>query len=97
METNSWKLINCVDKQYLYFEILQYVDKKTYNIFVCSIKSDELLGKIAWYGPWRKYVFYPESDTLFDPKCLAEITEMLNKLMEERKHDKKKCSFVSFN
>lgn len=31
------------------------------------------LGQISFFGRWRKYCFYPNSDTLFDHLCLAEI------------------------
>ena len=42
------------------------------------------LGTITWYAPWRKYVFRPESDTVFEPVCLGEIAEFLTALMSER-------------
>ena len=38
------------------------------------------LGFVSWYAPWRKYVFRPESDTVFEPVCLGEIAEFLTAL-----------------
>lgn len=35
--------------------------------------QDLFLGSIQWYGPWRKYVFVPSVDTLFDAGCLLEV------------------------
>lgn len=31
------------------------------------------LGQISFFGRWRKYCFYPNSDTLLDHLCLTEI------------------------
>lgn len=49
-------------------------------------KSDILLGYIQWYGPFRKYCFYPSSNTLWDNKCLKDIVKVLEQLMNERKN-----------
>lgn len=46
--------------------------------------SDDLLGTIKWYGPWRKYCFYPAELTLFDYECLNTILEVLDKMQMER-------------
>lgn len=43
------------------------------------------LGRVAWFSRWRKYVFYPESDMLFDSECLWEIAIFCgNKTREHR-------------
>jgi hypothetical protein len=33
------------------------------------------LGYIKWFTRWRRYVFYPLPDTLYDASCLREIAE----------------------
>lgn len=43
-----------------------------------------MLGIIKWYGPWRKYTFFPETNTLFDFSCLLQIVHFLGQLMKER-------------
>ncbi len=45
----------------------------------------DTLGVIKWHGAWRCYAFFPEPDTLYERKCLSEITQFLIDLMEERK------------
>lgn len=35
--------------------------------------DDLLLGRISFRGQWRKYVFLPEPNTLFDQSCLEAI------------------------
>lgn len=31
------------------------------------------LGMVKWWGPWRKYAFFPFANTLFESLCLREI------------------------
>jgi hypothetical protein len=45
----------------------------------------DTLGMVKWHGAWRCYSFFPESDTLYERKCLMEIAQFLTDLMEERK------------
>lgn len=46
------------------------------------------LAEIRWYGSWRKYCFYPQHGTIFDVKCLLEITNFITDRMNERKRPK---------
>lgn len=48
-------------------------------------KSNTLLGYIQWYGAFRKYCFYPSSNTIWDNKCLNDVLDVLKTLMNERK------------
>ncbi len=58
-------------------EIEQGARTKTRWWDIQSKSSRNLLGYVKWYSPWRKYVFSPISNTLFDEKCLREIAEHL--------------------
>lgn len=31
------------------------------------------IGRVQWYGPWRKYCFMPMANTVFEQLCLREI------------------------
>lgn len=33
------------------------------------------LGLVRWFGPWRKYAFYPASGTVYEEVCLRELAE----------------------
>lgn len=46
-----------------------------------------LLGRVKWYGQWRKYAFFPEPGTLFEPDCLHSIAEFCAD--KTRRHRKK--------
>lgn len=37
-----------------------------------------VLGKVSWYSPWRRYVFYPEWGSLFDGECCMTLANFLN-------------------
>ena len=37
--------------------------------------SKHSLGEIRWFGRWRKYCFYPRTDTLFEQTCLRDIAD----------------------
>ncbi len=57
------------------------------RVFIVLAKQDGiLLGRIAWFGRWRKYVFYPESGgCIFETDCLRDIAAFLDWLMEDRR------------
>jgi hypothetical protein len=49
--------------------------RKTAVFAVVSQSSSDVLGRIAWYGPWRQYVFYPADGTLYNLDCLEVIAD----------------------
>lgn len=45
------------------------------NIYEVTAKADNFpLGRIAWFGRWRKYTFQPSSDCVFEETCMREIS-----------------------
>jgi len=53
---------------------------KTHVFRIESTHSQETLGTISWYGPWRRYVFYPAAGTLWDASCILELHGLLSGL-----------------
>jgi len=43
-----------------------------------------LLGEIKWFGRWKQYSFFPESDTVWNRECLDDINRFISQLMLER-------------
>lgn len=35
--------------------------------------KDIILGEVRWHTRWRKYAFYPESNTIFEEDCMRDI------------------------
>lgn len=65
--------------------------RKTRIVDVVASKGDyTLLGRISFWSAWRQYTFQPEGDTVFDVKCLNEVTEKIDEMNKERR--KKKVS-----
>lgn len=53
-------------------------EKKTDTWTVTAVQSGVELGKISWWAHWRKYVFAPKENTIYDVKCLQEITTFID-------------------
>jgi hypothetical protein len=49
--------------------------RKTKMWEVTATASDEVLGRILFHGAWRKFVFSPYDNTIFDHSCLREIAD----------------------
>ena len=48
------------------------------------LTNDSLvIGHIAWYGPWRKYAYFPEPETVMETQCMQEIAFFLRQRMRE--------------
>lgn len=43
------------------------------------------IGQIKWHAPWRKYSFFPESDTIFEEICLNDIANFCKSQKEKSK------------
>ena len=57
---------------------------KTKYFCVMTQGDDAVIGVIKWFGPWRKYIFEPVEETVFEQDCLRDIAGFLDQLMEER-------------
>jgi hypothetical protein len=58
---------------------------KTQIFEVCANdNSNTKLGMIKWRSGWRKYAFFPQTDTLFESQCLRDIATFLDQLMIAR-------------
>jgi hypothetical protein len=51
---------------------------------VQSVHNDVWLGRVKWHSPWRRYVYLPEPDTLYDKECLDEIRRFIETEMDRR-------------
>jgi len=64
--------------------------RKTKLFLIKNKNSNDSLGVIAWYAPWRQYCFSPptHADLVFSVSCLADIQDFINTLMFERRNKK---------
>lgn len=70
-----------------YLTIVQtWVEKRKTPIYkIYSVPYNYDLGELKWNSRWRKYCFYPISDTVWDVKCLDDLCDFIDNLMEARK------------
>lgn len=47
---------------------------------VINTRTQEVCGCIRWHGAYRKYVFDPASDFIFDSACLTLISLHLERV-----------------
>lgn len=47
------------------------------------------LGKIQWFAVWRKYAFFPESNLVFESRCLSDISDFLTFATNEHRTKQK--------
>lgn len=72
-----------ITTKYLVFRPADASARKTAIVDVVS-KRWVRLGQIRWYGAWRCYAFYPNTDTLFNRDCIDAISGVLGLLMHVR-------------
>lgn len=71
-------------KKYVTFKLITRKPKT--NVYWVKSKScGEYLGRIAWYFPWRQYVFEPATATMWSCGCLKQVIDFIEKLMAERR------------
>ena len=78
-----------MESKYLTFVRDNVPGRKTPLVHVMN-KETTYLGLIYFNPGWRKYVFEPEANIIFDTKCLTDIISKLDELQIERKDSLKK-------
>ena len=83
--------IRLVVKKYKWIAIAKMPvnPKKVTSEFVILTEDLRLtLGTIKWFGRWRQYAYFPNSDTVYEKQCLKDISSFLDELMQERSQQK---------
>jgi hypothetical protein len=78
-----------MEYKYIIIKLVSIGDR-TNKYQVVSKNNNILLGDIKWYGPWRKYCFFPSNDTIFETQCLSDIIHSLNRIQIDYKERKNK-------
>jgi hypothetical protein len=75
-----------INSRFLTFRVVEPLGaKKTSTIYVDN-KDGDRLGKIYYHAPWRRNVFAPNRDTIFDKKCLGDIDKAIDFAERLRTH-----------
>lgn len=59
----------------------------THRWTVKNAKDQLELGFIGWHSGWRRYVFEPKDETVFDSECLMELAEFLQSATRLQQED----------
>jgi hypothetical protein len=55
------------------------------SIWLVTDAGGGSIGRVKWFGRWRKYSFFPAPDCVFEQVCLREIAEFIeNRTTEHR-------------
>jgi hypothetical protein len=66
--------------EYLVFEKAAQQPPKT-SVWDCkNIRSGTVLGIVKWYGPWRRYCYFPEVQAVYSAGCLDDISRFIRQL-----------------
>lgn len=65
--------------------------RKTKVWAVWTKDGQNLLGRIGWYSPWRRYAFVPSeiSQVIMEQDCLRQIADFIESGTEVRKTERK--------
>lgn len=63
------------------------------NIYVVRDVYGNQLGTVKWYGPWRKYAFYPDVNTLYEWECLRDIAVFVEDITKAHKEGRVAITF----
>lgn len=63
----------------------QAAHKKTLRWDVQPTDGGQSIGYVAWYGPWRKYTFSPQPNTVFEQQCLRDIADFCERATTEHR------------
>jgi hypothetical protein len=63
---------------------------KTLVYDVQNTQADCSIGLVKWYGPWRHYCFFPETETVFSDRCLLRIGKFVEELNKKHKEKREK-------
>lgn len=65
--------------------ILSYKGEKTSVWFVSNAETKEKIGYVKWYGPWRKYCYFPIDQTVYEQDCLRDIANFIENATKEHR------------
>ncbi|OHE41489.1 MAG: hypothetical protein A2Y16_05465 [Tenericutes bacterium GWF2_57_13] len=74
------RLIDTIKDKFIEFYSVTLPNRKTPIIAVYNKLSQEVIGEIKWYPPFRQYSFFPEDETVYHDGCLEKILECIKYL-----------------
>ena len=79
-KTDSFDKIFAIYKYFYVVYELPTNGKKTGTYYICNVGANNIIGEIKWWSGWRKFCYFPYEDTVWDSKCLNDITNLLESI-----------------
>ncbi len=69
---------------YKYIKFVKIEGNHKYSTWSCrNKKSNEALGVIEWYSPWKLYCYFPTMQAVYSGSCLEDIFDFIDGLKNE--------------
>ena len=68
---------------YKYIHFVEVEKKPKTSVWECrNNRSEDTLGRVKWYGPWRQYCFFPEpfAELVLNDGCMRDICHFMGQL-----------------
>ena len=75
MNENRWQ------GKWIYIDFFCKSKSGKTNVYQVMADTGYYLGDIEWHPEWRKYVFFPEVNTLYEQDCLRDIATFIEEKM----------------
>jgi hypothetical protein len=54
---------------------------------VCNRRLEDIMGRILWYPPWRRYILLADENAAWSADCLRDVASYLEHLDDEEQPD----------
>lgn len=85
MSPDAQTVTTSTESRFLDIREVPQVNGGVTALFEVRTRAGGQLGVIRWFGPWRRYVYYPYDATLYDPSCLRAIGSFMDAVTLEHK------------
>lgn len=84
--TNAVPVMQQSAFEFEYVHFVKIKDKPKTSVWSCrNNSSDDELGVVKWYSPWRAYCYFPTSPAVYSIGCLQDIGRFMSRQMDQRK------------
>ncbi len=82
--------MNTEYKHLIFTKQLSKSKSRKTEVWSCENRSEQYLGMVSWYSPWRQYCWFQEdggmhSPTVMAASCLDDLSHFIKQLMDQRK------------
>jgi hypothetical protein len=73
--------------QFQFIHFVRDADHLKHPSFVCrNNKTNDELGIVQWYQPWRQFCYFPTCPAVYSADCLADVKTFIGQLANGGNH-----------